>query len=111
MLTDLWHYRSFVLGMVRREFHARYLNSVLVNVWALVGPLSTIAIFLVIFGSIMNARLPGVSDRLAYGIFLCVGVTTWAMFAEVVNRCLSIFIEQANLLKKTRFPRAALPLI
>ena len=111
MLTDVWHYRSFVFGMVRREFEARYLNSVLGSVWAIIAPLSTIIIYTVIFGRIMHARLAGVDDSLAYGIFLCAGVTTWAMFTEVIQRCLSIFIEQANLLKKMSFPRSLLPLI
>lgn len=111
MLTDVWHYRSFVRGMVRREFQARYLNSVLGSAWSLIGPLSTILIYTVIFGRIMHARLAGADDSLAYGIFLCAGVTTWGMFTEVVQRCVSIFIDQANLLKKTSFPRGTLPLI
>lgn len=111
MLTDVWHYRSFVLGMVRREFQARYLHSVLGSMWALIGPLSTIIIYTVIFGHIMNARLAGGDDSLAYGIFLCAGVTTWGMFTEIIQRCLGIFIEQANLLKKMSFPRIILPLI
>ena len=111
MLTDVWHYRSFVLGTVRREFQARYLHSVLGSAWALIGPLSTILIYTVVFRRIMHARLAGVDDSLAYGIFLCAGVTTWGMFAEIIQRSLGIFIEQANLLKKIRFPRSTLPLI
>ena len=111
MLTAVWHYRSFVRGMVRREFQARYLNSVLGSAWALIAPLSTILIYTVIFGRIMHARLAGVDDNLGYGIFLCAGVTTWGMFTEVIQRSISIFIEHANLLKKMSFPRATLPLI
>src|SRR5262245_54491780 len=111
MLTDVWHYRSFVLAMVRREFQARYLNSVLGSVWAVIGPLTTIVIYTVVFGRIMKARLAGSDDWLAYGIFLCAGVTTWGMFTEVIQRCVGIFIEQANLLKKMRFPRSTLPCI
>lgn len=97
--------------MVRREFQARYLNSVLGSAWALIAPLSTILIYTVIFGRIMHARLAGVDDNLGYGIFLCAGVTTWGMFTEVIQRSISIFIEHANLLKKMSFPRATLPLI
>jgi homopolymeric O-antigen transport system permease protein len=111
MLTAVWRYRGFVLGMVRREFQVRYLHSVLGSVWAVIGPLSTIVIYTVIFGRLMRARLPGVDDSLAYGVFLCAGVTTWGMFSEVIQRCLSIFIEHANLLKKMSFPRGTLPVI
>lgn len=57
----------------------------------------------------MRARLAGVNDTLAFGVFLCAGVITWGFFSELLNRCQYIFIEQANLLKKVRFPRITLP--
>jgi len=35
----------------------------------------------------------------------------WSLFAEIVNRCLTLFIDNGNILKKLVFPRIALPLI
>jgi lipopolysaccharide transport system permease protein len=111
MVANLWRYRSFIFGMVKREFQARYLNSLLGSVWAVLNPLATILIYVLIFGRVMKTRLAGGDDPLAYGIFLCAGVLTWGMFTETINRCVTIFIEQANLLKKMSFPRATLPAI
>jgi lipopolysaccharide transport system permease protein len=111
MVADLWRYRGFVFGMVKREFQLRYLNSLLGSTWALLSSLGLILIYTVIFGRIMRARAPGVDDSVAYTIFLCAGVTTWAMFTEVIQRCMSIFIDHSNLLKKVSFPRATLPVI
>ncbi len=111
MCSTLWRYRGFIVGMVKREFRARYLNSVLGSLWAILQPLGVITIYAVVFGALMQPRLPGVDDRMTYGIFLCAGVITWGMFTEVVTRCLHVFIEQANLLKKVSFPRATLPAI
>jgi lipopolysaccharide transport system permease protein len=39
------------------------------------------------------------------------GTLGWSLFAEIVNRCLTLFIDNGNILKKLVFPRIALPLI
>lgn len=109
MLRELWQYRAFVLGMVGRELRLRYLDSVLGSAWALLQPLTLIALLTVVLGGLMSGRA-GVGDRLAYGLLLCVGVFTWNAFAETVTRCQSVFLEHGELLKKIRFPRLALPL-
>jgi lipopolysaccharide transport system permease protein len=111
MLGGLWRYRSFILGMTRREFQARYLGSVLGSLWAILNPLTMIFIYTVVFGQVMRARVPGVEDGIGYGVFLCAGVLTWGMFTEILQRSVNVFLEQANLLKKMNFPRASLPAI
>lgn len=111
MLRGLWAYRGFVLGSVRREFQARYSNAVLGAAWSLLSPLAMILVYTVIFSEIMRARLPGATSAFAYSIYLCAGILTWGLFAEILARCQNVFIEQANLLKKVSFPRICLPLI
>jgi lipopolysaccharide transport system permease protein len=112
MLQALWVYRKFVLGMVGREFRARYMGSLLGAAWAVLTPLATILVYLVVFSAVMRGRLPGGSgDSLAYGLFLCTGILIWGYFAEVVGRCQVVFVESANLLKKMSFPRITLPVI
>lgn len=108
-LIALWNYRGFVLSMVGREFRMRYLGSLLGSLWSILSPMAMIFIYTVIFSKIMRAKLAGVDDTLAYGIFLCAGLISWGFFSELLNRCQNIFIEQANLLKKVRFPRITLP--
>jgi len=111
MLRNLWRYRSFILGMARREFRARYLGSVLGSVWAVVHPATLVFIYTVIFGHLMRHRVPGVDDALGYGIFLCAGIFTWSAFTEILTRSLTVFLENGNLIKKMSFPRASLPTI
>jgi lipopolysaccharide transport system permease protein len=108
-LRAVWQYRGFVAGLVRREFSARYLQSVLGTTWALLTPLALIAIYTVVFANVMGARLPGSDDRLAYSIYLCAGLLPWNYFSEVLLRALTVFIDQAPLLKKVSFPRSVLP--
>jgi lipopolysaccharide transport system permease protein len=111
MLRGLWAYRGFVLGSVKREFQARYTNAMLGALWSLLSPLAMIVVYTVIFSEVMHSKLPGMSSQYAYSIYLCAGILTWGLFAEIVARGQNVFIEQANLIKKISFPRICLPLI
>lgn len=111
LVRALWQYRGFVAGMVGREFQARYLRSLFGSAWALLTPAAMIMIYTVIFAQIMRARLPGLDDSLAYSIYLCTGLLTWNYFSEVLSRSLTVFIDNAPLLKKVSFPRVTLPVI
>ncbi|WP_307728998.1 ABC transporter permease [Massilia sp. IC2-477] len=111
MLRGLWAYRGFVLGSVKREFQSKYVNAMLGAVWSVLSPLAMILVYTVIFSEVMRAKLPGNDSSAAYSIYLCAGILTWGLFAEIVARGQNMFLEQANLLKKISFPRICLPVI
>ena len=111
MIKDLVAYRGFILGSVKREFQLKYRNSLLGGAWTVLNPLAMIVVYTVIFSQVMSARLPGVDSAFAYGVYLCAGILTWGLFAEIVGRSQNIFLENANLLKKLSFPRICLPVI
>lgn len=109
LLRALWAYRGFIVGSVKREFQSRYQNSVLGAAWIVLQPLAMIVVYTVIFSQVMRARLAGVEGGFAYSIYLCAGVLTWGLFAEITGRAQNVFIENAQLLKKLAFPRISLP--
>jgi lipopolysaccharide transport system permease protein len=109
LVRALWAYRGFILGSAKREFQSRYQNSVLGAAWTVLNPLAMIVVYTVIFSQVMRARLPGVQGGFAYSIYLCAGVLTWGLFAEITGRAQNVFIENAGLLKKLNFPRISLP--
>ena len=111
MLKGLWDYRSFILGSVKREFQSKYRNSLLGAVWMVINPLAMILVYTVIFSQVMRAKLPGIESTFSYSIYLCAGILTWGFFAEITSRAQNMFLDQANLLKKLRFPRLCLPVI
>jgi len=111
MLESLWTYRGFILGSVKREFQLKYRNSLLGAAWTVLNPLAMIVVYTVIFSEVMRARLPGVDSTYAYSVYLCAGILTWGLFSEIVGRCQTMFIENANLLKKISFPRMCLLVI
>lgn len=111
MFRAIWNYRGFIVGSVKREFQAKYRNSILGAAWTVLNPLAMIVVYTVIFAQIMRAKLPGVDSTFAYSIYLCAGIFTWGLFAEIVGRSQNVFLEHANLLKKLSFPRLCLPVI
>lgn len=111
MLRALWEYRGFILGSVKREFQSKYRNSVLGAAWTVLNPLAMIFVYTVIFAEVMRSKLPGVDNNFGYSIFLCSGVLTWGLFAEILGRGQGVFIDNSNLLKKLSFPRMCLPVI
>lgn len=110
-LQQAWQYRGFVLGSVKREFQAKYHQSLLGIVWTLIQPLTMILVYTLVFSQVMKTKLPGTASGFGYSIYLCAGLLTWGLFAEMVNRSQTLFIDNANLLKKLKFPSALLPLI
>lgn len=99
------------MGSVRREFQARYRNSMLGAAWMLLNPLAMIVVYTVIFSQLMHARLPNTSSEFAYGIYLCAGLLTWGLFTEIVTRLQNVFLDNGNMIKKLSFPRICLPII
>jgi lipopolysaccharide transport system permease protein len=111
MLTGVWRYRGFVLGSVKREFQSKYRNALLGAAWTVLNPLAMILVYTLIFSQVMGNRLPGDRGPFAYSIYLCAGVLTWGLFAEITSRSQGVFLENANLIKKLQFPRICLPII
>jgi lipopolysaccharide transport system permease protein len=111
MLGGIWRYRGFISGSVKREFQAKYRNSLLGAAWTVLNPLAMIVVYTVVFRQVMHNRLQGMDSTFAYSIYLCAGVLTWGLFAEITSRSQSVFLENANLLKKLQFPRICLPII
>lgn len=78
----------------------------------IIHPLAQAAIFALVLSEVLAAKLPGMpGDKLGYVIYLLSGLLCWSLFAELVSRCLTLFIDNGNLLKKIVFPRICLPLI
>lgn len=112
MLRALWQYRGFVWSSVLREFHGKYRESLLGACWSVANPLAMIVIYTVIFGRLLRPTLAGhEATPFAYSIYLCAGIVTWSVFAEMLGRLNHVFLENSNVIKKANFPRICLPAI
>jgi len=111
MLKSLWAYRGFVLSSIKNEFVARFARSKLGGFWMILQPLAQVLIYALILSAVLSAKLPGIDSQYAYAIYLTAGFLGWTLFSDIVTRCLTLFIEQGNLMKKMKFPKITLPTI
>lgn len=77
----------------------------------IINPLASAGIYAVVLSKIMSTRLPNAVGENSYAVYLLSGMLAWSMFADIIGRSTSLFIDNANLLKKVRFPRICLPAI
>ena len=56
-------------------------------------------------------KLPGIDDPLAYGLYVCSGLITWAFFAELVTRGQTLFLDNAHAAQGGALPALAAPVL
>lgn len=110
MIDALWRYRGFVIGSVKRDYHQRYRRSALGALWTILQPLATILIYALVFSQLMRIRLPELDDTFSYSIYICTGIIVWNLFASTSSRCVTVFVDNGDMLKKLSFPRICLPI-
>ena len=75
------------------------------------NPLAQVAVYALILSNVLSAKLPALDSPYGYAVYLMAGLLAWGMISEIITRCLTLFIENGNLMKKVSFPRICLPLI
>jgi lipopolysaccharide transport system permease protein len=111
LIRSLWAYRGFVASSIRNEFIARFARSRLGGLWMIIHPLAQVAIYALVLSNVLAAKLPGIDNPYAYALYLTAGILAWSLFAEIIGRSLTLFIDNGNLMKKMLFPRIAMPTI
>jgi lipopolysaccharide transport system permease protein len=105
-LKDIWQYRDLLFLFVRRDFVAKYKQTILGPAWFLIQPMLQTAIFTVVFSGIAN--LP--TDDIPPILFYLAGVTAWNYFAQCLRSTSNTFTANAHLFGKVYFPRAVTPI-
>jgi lipopolysaccharide transport system permease protein len=111
ILRSLWDYRFFVLSSIKNDFHARFIRSKLGGFWVILQPLSQVLIYAFILSNLLSSRIQGVDGTYGYAIYLMAGLLAWNLFTDILDRCTRVFVANANLMKKVKFPRITLPII
>ncbi|TIW17580.1 MAG: ABC transporter permease [Mesorhizobium sp.] len=111
MFRSLWQYRHFILSSIRGDLKGRFVRSRLGGLWFILHPLAQALIFSIVLSEVLKARLPETDSPAAYPIYLLSGMAAWSLFNEILTRSMTVFIEQAPVMKKIAFPRLCLPII
>jgi ABC-type polysaccharide/polyol phosphate export permease len=103
--ADLLRYRELFANLFRRDLQAKYRGSLLGVAWSLVNPLVLLGIYLLVFSLLWKA-IP--VDHPA--LFLLSGLAIWVFFSNSIHAASRSMLDNAQLIRKTRFPRQLVPL-
>ncbi|PLR29143.1 ABC transporter permease [Chimaeribacter arupi] len=90
--------------ITEKELKVRYKSSFLGYLWSIANPLIFAMIYYFIFKLIMRVQIPN------YTIFIITGLFPWQWFANATTNSLFSFLANAQIIKKTVFPRSVIPL-
>jgi len=92
--------------LVEKEIKVRYKSSWLGYLWSVANPLAFTILYFLVFAVYLRITVPGYP----YALFLIAGLFPWQWFANGVNTAPGVFLANASLIKKLRFPRNLLVL-
>jgi lipopolysaccharide transport system permease protein len=105
--ADLFRYRELFGSLFRRDLRAKYKGSVLGLAWSLAHPVVLMLVYLLVFSVMLKIQT---ADYEHYWLFLLAGLPVWVFFATSLQSAARSLLENANLIRKVRFPRQLVPL-
>jgi ABC-type polysaccharide/polyol phosphate export permease len=103
-IREIFAYRELIANLVIRDLKVKYRNSILGYLWSLLDPLLTTLLFIVVFSIIV--RIPVKN----YPVFLITAILPWGFLQGSLLGAVESISGNANLIKKTYFPRQIFPL-
>lgn len=103
-IKELFGHKELVIALAIKDLKVRYKNAAIGFGWMLLNPLAMMIIFSLIFKIIFKI---GIAN---YPVFLLSGLFPWTFFQVSLNTGVTSFVDNANLIKKTYFPREIIPI-
>ena len=111
-VRETFLYRDLIFLFVKRDFTAKYKQTILGPLWAVIQPLLTTVVFTIIFGrlaKLTTADAPG--DLMIPGfLFYMAGNICWGYFSTTINDVSNVFVRNRNIMGKVYFPRLVGPI-
>lgn len=105
-LKEVWNYRDLLILFVRRDFVAKYKQTILGPVWHFIQPLLTTLVAFLLFNMVANIPTNGINPIL----FQMSGIVIWSYFSSCITSCSTVFVSNASIFGKVYFPRLVMPL-
>ncbi len=105
-LKEIWRYRDLLLLFVRRDFVAKYKQTVLGPLWFFIRPLFQTVVLSIVFSGMAGLS----TDNIPPILFYLAGVTAWNYFSNCFKTTSNTFTANATLFGKVYFPRAVTPI-
>lgn len=106
---SLWQQRRVILRLAAAQLRERYAATVLGAGWAVLQPLTMIAIYWFVFA--YGLRISSTALGAPFALYLVVGIVVWLLFADGVLGATHSVTRSAFLVKKVAFPLEVLPIV
>lgn len=110
---EVWEYRDLIGLFVKRDFTAKYKQTILGPLWAVIQPLMTTVVFSIIFGSLAGlttSDVAGETIQMPSFLFYMIGTITWSYFSATVTANANTFIANRAIMGKVYYPRIVTPI-
>ena len=111
-IKETLRYRDLIFLFVKRDFTAKYKQTILGPLWAVIQPLLTTVVFTIIFGRLAKLTTSDAPGNLMIPgfLFYMAGNICWGYFSATVNDVSNVFIRNRNIMGKVYFPRLVGPI-
>ena len=99
---------DLTVALTWRDLRVRYKQSVLGAAWAVLLPLSMMALFTFVFTRAMDVRAVW-GLRVPYALYAFAGLVPWTFFSASLTTCVGSLVANRNLVTKVYFPREVFP--
>jgi ABC-type polysaccharide/polyol phosphate export permease len=105
-VRELWHARELVVTLAERDLRARYKQTVLGFLWAILIPVIMMLVFTFLFQKVAKVDTGGTP----YPLFAYLGLLPWTFFSSSVSTGGQTLRANGQLLNKVYCPREVFPL-
>lgn len=104
-LKEIIHYRHLLMMLAYRDYRVRYAQTLLGFSWALIQPLLTLLIFILVFDKAVKVD----TGIIPYPLFALTGMWGWSYFSYVITQAGQSIVSSQALVTKIYFPRLIIP--
>jgi ABC-2 type transport system permease protein len=97
-LTELYRYRYLLWNLISRDLKVRYKRSVLGFLWAMINPLLTMAVLLVVFMRLFRFQV----DH--YPVYILAGLLLWSMFSRGSSVAMRAVLDNSGVRRQIYVP-------
>ncbi|MBQ7348536.1 MAG: ABC transporter permease [Clostridia bacterium] len=111
-LKETLSYRDLIFLFVKRDFVARYKQTLLGPLWVIIQPLLSTLINFLMFGIIAELGgfdVEGTREVPVY-LFIMAGTTCWSYMSSTISSASNTFLSNAGIMGKVYYPRLVSPI-
>lgn len=110
-IRETIQYSDLVFLFVKRDFTSKYKQTILGPLWAVIQPLLSTIVFIIVFGKLANLTTADIEGdfQLPQFLFYMSGNVCWIYFATTFEAITRVFVDNRGTMGKVYYPRLVSP--